>query len=151
MRRRLVGAILLLYPRRVRKGHGQEIVALIDELITHDGRSRAGLFARLAVDGLAQRIARTATAWTAAAVVGTTSLGGLAVADFAAASAHRDPPRRVTAVAPGRHAYRTPATRRDHAHTSRDPAQKIARQSNSIRPAHSGDASRSNRGERLAR
>jgi hypothetical protein len=129
MRRRLASVILLLYPRRVRNGHGQEIVALLDELITHDGRSRAGLFARLAVDGLAQRIASTAAAWTAVAVLGTTSLGGLAVADFAAASAHRAPPRRVTAVAPARHAHETPATRH----------------------IHSADASRSNRGERLAR
>ena len=64
MRHRLTGAILLLYPRRVRKGHGPEIVALIDDLIAHEGRSRTRLFIRLAADGLVQRIASTATAWT---------------------------------------------------------------------------------------
>ena len=151
MRRRLAGAILLLYPRRVRKGHGPEIVALIDELIAHDGRSRAGLFARLAVDGLVQRIASTATAWTAAAVLATTSVGGLAVADFAAASAQQNPPRTVKAVAPVLRAHRTRTAGRDHAHTSRHPAQKIARQSKSIRPARSGDAARSDRDQSLAR
>jgi hypothetical protein len=36
-------------------------VALIDELIAHEGRSRTGLVMRLAVDGLVQRIASTAT------------------------------------------------------------------------------------------
>ena len=39
MRRRVAGAILLLYPRRVRKGHGPEIVALIEDLVTHEGSS----------------------------------------------------------------------------------------------------------------
>ena len=42
MRHRLTGAILLLYPRRVREGHGPEIVALIDDLIAHEGRSPPG-------------------------------------------------------------------------------------------------------------
>ena len=64
MRHRLTGAILLLYPRRVRKGHGPEIVALIDDLVAHEGSSRVRLFVRLAVDGLVQRVASTATVWT---------------------------------------------------------------------------------------
>ena len=75
MRRRLTGAILLLYPRRVRERHGPEIVALIEDLIAHEGRSRTGLFIRLAVDGLVQRIASTATVWTVAAVLVATSFG----------------------------------------------------------------------------
>jgi hypothetical protein len=108
MRRRLTGAILLLYPRRVRKGHGPEIVALIDDLIAHEGRSRAGLFLRLAADGLVQRIASTATARTMLAVLAATSLGGLAVSDFAAASAHLDAPRPARVVAPASRTRRTP-------------------------------------------
>lgn len=155
MRRRLARAILLLYPGRVRKDHGPEIVALIDELITHDGRSRTGLFTRLAVDGLAQRIASTTTAWTAAAVLATTSIGGLAVSDFAAASAHQGPPRTVKAVAPALHTHRTP---RHHLagppHTSRPSGQKIARQFSSIRPvrvSRSGDPERSYRDQRTVR
>jgi hypothetical protein len=87
MRRRFTGAILLLYPRRVRKGHGPEIMVLIDDLIAHEGRSRTGLFIRLAADGLVQRIASTATVWTVVAVLAATSFGGLAVSGFAAASA----------------------------------------------------------------
>ena len=79
MRHRLTGAILLLYPRRVREGHGPEIVALIDDLVAHEGRSRAGLFIRLAVDGLVQRIASTATVGTVAAVLAATSFGGLGI------------------------------------------------------------------------
>src|ERR1700683_3650781 len=103
MRHRLTGAILLLYPRRVREGHGGEIVALIDDLIAHEGRSRTGLFIRLAVDGLVQRIATTATAWTVVAVVAATSFGGLAMSDFAAADAPQVAPRTVHTVAPARH------------------------------------------------
>jgi hypothetical protein len=93
MRRRVAAAILLLYPRRVRKGHGPEIVALVEDLVTHEGRSSVRLFVRLAVDGLVQRVASTATVWTAVAVLAATSFGGLAVSDFAAASAHQDAPR----------------------------------------------------------
>jgi hypothetical protein len=92
---RLTSAILLLYPRRVRDGHGPEIMALIDDLITHEGRSRTGLVVRLAVDGLVQRITSTATVWTVVAVLTTTSIGGLAVSDFAAASALQRMPRTV--------------------------------------------------------
>jgi hypothetical protein len=95
MRHRLTGAILLLYPCRVREGHGPEIVALIDDLIAHEGRSRTGLFIRLAVDGLVQRIASTATVWTVSAVLAATSFGGLAVSDFAAADAPQVAPRTV--------------------------------------------------------
>jgi hypothetical protein len=108
MSNRLTGAILLLYPRRVREGHGPEIAALIDDLIAHEGRSRAGLFIRLAVDGLAQRIATTATVWTVVAVLAATSLGGLAVSDFAAADAPQVAPRTEHTIAPARHTQQTP-------------------------------------------
>ncbi len=87
MKRRLTRAILLLYPRRVREGHGPEITALIDDLITHEARSRTRLLIRLTVDGLVQRTASTATIWTVTAVLTATGLGGLAVSDFAAANA----------------------------------------------------------------
>jgi hypothetical protein len=108
MRHRLTGAILLLYPRRVRNGHGPEIVALIDDLIAHEGRSRTRLFIRLAADGLVQRIASTATAWTVSAVLVATSFGGLAVSDFAAADAPHVAPRTAHAAAPGWHTHQTP-------------------------------------------
>jgi len=108
VRHRLTGAILLLYPRRVRKGHGQEIMALIDDLIAHEGRSRTRLFIRLAVDGLVQRIASTATVWTAVAVLAATSFGGLAVSDFAAANARKVVARTMHTVAPARDTHQTP-------------------------------------------
>ncbi len=108
MRRRLTGTILLIYPRRVRERHGPEIVALIDDLIAHEGRSRAGLVVRLAVDGLVQRITSTATVWTVVAVLLTTSFGGLAVSDFAAASALQGVRRTAHRAAAGRHEHRTP-------------------------------------------
>ncbi len=100
MSHRLTGAILLLYPRRVREGHGPEILALIDDLIVHEGRSRTGLCIRLAADGLLQRVASTATVWTVVAVLATTSFGGLAVSDFAAANALQHSPRTAHTVAP---------------------------------------------------
>ncbi len=93
MRRRITGAVLLLYPRHVRERHGSEIVTLIDDLIAHEGRSRAGLVARLAVDGLIQRMASVATVWSVVAILAASSLGSLAVSDFAAASADQDAPR----------------------------------------------------------
>jgi len=107
MRDRLTGAILLLYPGRVRKRHGPEIVALMDDLIAHEGRSRTGLFIRLAVDGLIQRITSTATVWTVVAVLAATTFGGLALSDFAAAEAPRAVPRTVHTVAPARHTRQT--------------------------------------------
>jgi hypothetical protein len=113
MRHRLTGAILLLYPRRVRQGHGPEIMALIDDLVAHEGRSRARLFIRLTVDGLIQRIVSTATAWTVVAVLAATSLGGLAVSDFAAATSLHAVPRTAHTVAPAWHTHQTPH------HTSR--------------------------------
>jgi hypothetical protein len=109
MRHRLTRAILLLYPRRVRNGHGPEIAALIDDLIAHDGRSRTRLVTRLAVDGLVQRAASTATAWTVAAVMAATSFGGLAISDFAAADATRQVlPRTVHTISPARHTHQPP-------------------------------------------
>jgi hypothetical protein len=107
MSNRLTGAILLLYPRRVRKAHGLEIAALIDDLIAHEGRSRTALFIRLAVDGLVQRVASTATVWTAVAVLAATSFGGLVISDLAAASAHQGVPRTVHTIAPARHTHRS--------------------------------------------
>ena len=113
MRHRLTRAILLLYPRRVRNGHGPEIAALIDDLIAHDGRSRTRLVTRLAVDGLVQRAASTATAWTVAAVMAATSFGGLAISDFAAAHATRQVlPRTLHTVSPDGTAAHTGRPRR---------------------------------------
>jgi hypothetical protein len=117
MSHRLTSAILLLYPRQVREGHGPEIVALIDDLIAHEGRSRTRLFIRLAVDGLVQRMALTATVWTVSAVLVATSFGGLAVSDFAAADAPQVVPRTVHTVAPARHAHHPAARGRSgHGH-----------------------------------
>jgi hypothetical protein len=119
MRHRLTSAILLLYPRRVRKGHGPEIMALIDDLIAHEGRSRTGLCIRLAGDGLVQRIASTATVWTVVAVLAATSFGGLAVSDFAAASAHQGVAHTMHTIAPARHTHQTPHRRPRRHRTSR--------------------------------
>lgn len=102
MRHRLIGAILLLYPRRIRRGHGAEIVMLIDDLIAHGGKAPR-LFIRLAADGLVQRIASTASVWTAVAVLATTSFAGLAVSEFAAATGLHHAPRPVPTAAPARH------------------------------------------------
>ena len=108
MSKRLTDAILLLYPRRVRDAHGPEIVVLIDDLITHEGRSPAALCMRLAVDGLVQRMASIATVWTVVAVLAATTFGGLALSDFAAASAFQGAPRTARTVAPAPHTHRTP-------------------------------------------
>jgi hypothetical protein len=132
MRHRLTGAILLLYPRRVRQGHGPEIVALIDDLIAHERRSRTGLFMRLAVDGLVQRIASTATAWTVVAVLVATSFGGLAASEFASAKL-QVAPRTVHTVAPAWHTRQTPRHLPRWHGTSRRSAGMIARRLASVR------------------
>jgi hypothetical protein len=132
MRHRLTGAILLLYPRRVREGHGPEIVALIDDLIAHEGRSRTGLHMRLAADGLVQRLASTATAWTVSAVLAATSFGGLAVSDFAAADAPHALPRTAHTVAPASHRHQTPHHLPRTHRTSRQSAEMIARRLTSV-------------------
>jgi hypothetical protein len=86
--RRLISATLLLYPRAVRRGHGAELESLVQELIERDGASRPRVMTRLALDGLTQRLTTRATAMVLAGTLGLTSLGGLVVSDFAAASAH---------------------------------------------------------------
>jgi hypothetical protein len=113
----LTHAILRLYPRRVRDAHGPEIVALIDDLIAHEGRSPAALCIRLAVDGLVQRMASIATVWTVVAVLAGTTFGGLALSDLAAASAFQGPSQTVRTAAPVAHAHR-PAHHRQHSHRS---------------------------------
>ena len=125
MRRRLTSTILLLYPRRVRDRHGHEIIGLIEDLIAHERRSRAGMFMRLAVDGLIQRIASTATAWTLVGVLAATTFGGLAVSEFAAARA----PRAAHATRAPRHTHDLP---RSH-HTTHRSTGMIARQLRSLR------------------
>ena len=100
--RRLVAATLLLYPRHVRHRHGAELESLVEELIEREGASRPAVMTRLAADGLAQRLMSRTTAWVVAITVTLTSLGGLAVSDFSAASAHRRPPAAaLTRTAPG--------------------------------------------------
>ena len=138
MSRRLTRAILRLYPRRVRQRHGPEIMALIDDLIAHDGRSRAGLLIHLAVDGLGQRIASTATVWTMGAVLAATSVGGLAVSDFADASAHQDVSHTVRTLAPARHTRQTPHHQPRWRRSLRR-ARMIARGSASSRSNRHGD------------
>jgi hypothetical protein len=118
MSNRLTDAILLLYPRRVRDAHGPEIVALLDDLIAHEGRSPAALHVRLAVDGLVQRVTSIATVWAVVAIVAATTFGGMALSDFAAASAFQAGPRVAHTFAPAAHAFRSPHHR--HARTARD-------------------------------
>jgi hypothetical protein len=132
MRRRLADAILLLYPRRVREGHGPEIVALLDDLVAHEGRSRTGLFIRLAMDGLLQRIASTATVWTVVAALAATSFGGLAASEFAAAKAFRVVPRKTQTAAPAWQTHR-PAHHPRSQRTSRRSAEMIARRLTAVR------------------
>jgi hypothetical protein len=114
MRRRLVDTAVLLYPRRVRERHGPEIVALIDDLVAREGRSRVALCVRLAMDGLVQRIASIATVWTAVAMLAATSFGGLVVADLAAAGARHNvahPARTITRHEPHLGTRTTPSSR----------------------------------------
>ncbi len=103
--RRLISATLLLYPRAVRRGHGAELESLVQELIERDGASRPRVMTRLALDGLTQRMTTRATAMVVGATLLVTSFGGLAVSDFAAASArdavpaHRAHPAHVQVIA----------------------------------------------------
>ncbi len=90
--RRLISAALLLYPRAVRRHHGAELESLVEELIERDGASRPVLVGRLLADGLVQRLTSRSTAWVVAVTLVITSVGGLAVSDFATASAHRREP-----------------------------------------------------------
>lgn len=108
MRHRIASTILLLYPRRVRRRHGPEITAVIDDLIAHEARSPTRLYLRLAVDGLIQRAVSTATAWTLVAALTTTSLGVLAISDLSVASAHKAAPHRAHRRADTKHARSTP-------------------------------------------
>lgn len=112
MKRRVLNAVLLLYPRRVRRTHGPELLVLIDDLVRRDGRSRAALITRLALDGLVQRVISTATAWTVAAVLATTSFAGLVASNFAAASQFHRSAQAGHVVRPAPHA--SPATRHRH-------------------------------------
>ena len=130
MRHRLAAAILLLYPRRVRDRHGPELVTLIDDLVAHEKRSRTGLFLRLAADGLVQRMTSTATAWLAVAVLTATSLGGLAISEFATANALPRGPQPAHTIAPAVH---TDQTRRRRHHTRHQSASTIARRRPSAR------------------
>ncbi|HTU87301.1 MAG TPA: hypothetical protein VMF57_17100 [Solirubrobacteraceae bacterium] len=125
--RGITRAILLLYPRRVRDRHGPEITTLIDDLVAREGRSRARLFVRLAVDGLVQRAASTATVWTVVAVLAATSVGGLAVSDFAAASAFQSTPQSAHAIAPTRHSRPARADSPRSRRSSRQSARITAR------------------------
>ena len=135
MRGGLADAILLLYPRRVRKDHGPEIIAVIDDLIAHDRRSRTGLFVRLAVDGLVQRIASAATVRTIVAVLATTGFGGLAVSDFAAASAYQDVTR--TGTPSRRHpTHQTPPPQLRWHRTSRGSVRREPGAAPVARPVH---------------
>jgi hypothetical protein len=96
--RRLISATLLLYPRAVRRGHGPELESLVQDLIDHDGASRHRVMTRLALDGLIQRLTTRATGLVVAGTLLLTSVGGLAVSDFAAASARGAVPAHTTGV-----------------------------------------------------
>lgn len=93
MTQRLISGILLLYPRRVREAHGPELAALIDDLIAHDGRSPTGLLARLAIDGMIQRFAQTATIRSIATLMAATCIGGLTASGLASATSFHHPPQ----------------------------------------------------------
>jgi hypothetical protein len=99
--RRLLHATLWLYPRSIRHGHGPELESLVEELIERDGRARPVVMGRLAFDGITQRLSSRATLWVLLITLTLTSAGGLAVSDFAAASAHQRPD--LTARSAGAH------------------------------------------------
>ena len=109
--RRLISATLLLYPRPVRRRHGAELESLVAELIEREGASRHRVVGRLALDGLTQRLSTRTTAVVVMVTLLLTSFGGLAVSDFAAASAHGTVPTHIRA----RHVTRTHDTRAHHA------------------------------------
>jgi hypothetical protein len=131
MMRRLIAAALLLYPRAVRASHGEELESLVEELIERDGASRPVVITRLAADGLLQRLTGRTTAWVVAVTLALTSFGGLAVSDFAAASARQALPAGARTPAHTLPVARTPSVARTHLHAkphriSRRPAQVIA-------------------------
>jgi hypothetical protein len=109
--RRLISATLLLYPRPVRRRHGAELESLVEELIEREGASRHRVMGRLALDGLCQRLSSRATALVVMGTLLLTSFGGLAVSDFAAASAHGTVPAHVRP----RHPNHRPEARAGHA------------------------------------
>jgi hypothetical protein len=115
--RRLISAVLLLYPRAVRANHGAELESLVEELIERDGASPPVVISRLAADGLLQRMTSRTTGWVVAVTLALTSFGGLAVSDFAAASAHQARPsvtRATTRTAPAAHTRVHISARRSH-------------------------------------
>ncbi|HET9073399.1 MAG TPA: hypothetical protein VFN48_02375 [Solirubrobacteraceae bacterium] len=85
--RRLVSAVLWLYPRPVRVRHGAELESLVEELIARDGASTSAVVTRLAADGLSQRLMSRATVWLVLGTLLVSSAGSLAVSDLATASA----------------------------------------------------------------
>ncbi len=85
--RRIISATMLLYPRGVRHRHGAELESLVEELIQREGASRPRVMTRLALDGVSQRLRTRTTALVMMGTLGLSSVGGLAVSDFAAASA----------------------------------------------------------------
>ncbi|WP_249009625.1 hypothetical protein [Conexibacter sp. DBS9H8] len=113
--RRLIAAAILLYPRQVRSRHGSELGCLAEELIDRDGAAAAAVVARLAADGVGQRLRSRTTLVVMAITLAGSSVGGLAVSDIAAASSPAPAPLRAHHVQhqhrPLRRADRTPADR----------------------------------------
>lgn len=114
--RRLISAVLLLYPRSVRRRHGAELASLVEELIRHEGRSRPRVMSRLVLDGVIQRLTARATAWAVALGLALMTFGGLAASDFAAASAQQSRAHRAgvaQAAGPRLDTRAVTSTRRD--------------------------------------
>jgi len=110
MSNRLIHAILLLYPRRVRDAHGPEIVVLIDDLIAHEDVASRAPACAWRWTGWSNAWPRSPTVWTVVAVLAATTFGGLALSDFAAASAFQGVPRTARTVAPAAHTHRDSAS-----------------------------------------
>jgi hypothetical protein len=117
--RRLIAAAILLYPRQIRSRHGSELGCLAEELIDRDGATPAAIVARLAADGVGQRLRSRATLVVVAIALAGSSVGGLAISDIAAASApatapHSAPPAAVRhRHRPSHRVRHSPALRRE--------------------------------------
>jgi hypothetical protein len=81
MSRRLIRALIGLYPRRWRRRYGAELEALVTELAANRDRNRARLAAGLIASAGVQRIRGLGT-WGAAAIIAVAALLGFVLGRF---------------------------------------------------------------------
>jgi hypothetical protein len=93
---RVLGWVLLLYPRQMRRRYGQEIAELTQDLIRLERRSPALLLSSLAAHGLGCRLAWFARTRVATAIAVATSVACVALVNMGAASAKQPAPQRTS-------------------------------------------------------